>query len=390
MHGGSSNSCATPPAGATTYTYDERGDRIGELAPSNVGTCDAYDQVDRLTSIATGTGSSCVGPKTVGTYAYDGSGLRMSKTVAGTTTQFTWDESGELPLLLQEKVGSAPLRSYIYGPSGLVLEQIDSSGNVHYYHQDQLGSTRVITNSSGTVDATYTYGPYGIIASSTNPGAVSNPFLFAGRYRDVTTGLYYLHARYYDPAAAQFLTVDPAVSTTGSAYAYVAGNPLNASDPNGLAPCATGDTPNSVAPCPTPTVTPRPTPTSTPPGASPPSPGGAQSCSYTYPLGPGETICPPGVVPASMTALVCDAAGSCVAVTVGIGSCFLLPDGSAVTWDGSTATIGPPPLTSPREQSGPVPTSQSNCVWKLINVGFEDMPMCVPPSAPDAQDHDGG
>jgi uncharacterized protein RhaS with RHS repeats len=41
-------------------------------------------------------------------------------------------------------------------------------------------------------------------------------------------------ARYYDPATAQFLTVDPDVATTLSPYGYVAGDPLNASDPGGL------------------------------------------------------------------------------------------------------------------------------------------------------------
>ena len=41
-------------------------------------------------------------------------------------------------------------------------------------------------------------------------------------------------ARYYDPATAQFLTVDPAVSTTLSPYGYVQGDPLNATDASGL------------------------------------------------------------------------------------------------------------------------------------------------------------
>jgi len=41
-------------------------------------------------------------------------------------------------------------------------------------------------------------------------------------------------ARYYDPATAQFLTVDPDAAITLSAYGYVRGNPLNASDPGGL------------------------------------------------------------------------------------------------------------------------------------------------------------
>jgi RHS repeat-associated protein len=51
---------------------------------------------------------------------------------------------------------------------------------------------------------------------------------------DDESGLYYLRARYYDPTTAQFLTRAPTVSKTRSPYVYVAGNPLNATDPRGL------------------------------------------------------------------------------------------------------------------------------------------------------------
>jgi len=40
-------------------------------------------------------------------------------------------------------------------------------------------------------------------------------------------------ARYYDPATAQFLSVDPKVARTLSPYGYVDGNPLNETDPRG-------------------------------------------------------------------------------------------------------------------------------------------------------------
>jgi len=232
--GTSSNNCETPPTGATTYAYDERGNRTVAVTAANTGTCEAYDQADRLTSITTGTGSACSSPAAVGTYAYNGAGLRMSKTVSEATTQFTWNESGELPLLLQEQTGNANAQDYIYGPSGLPIEQVDGNGNAHFYHDNALGSTRAVTNSSGAVDATYTYDPYGNIESSTDPGAIANPFLFAGEYRDGESGLYYLHARYYDPFTGQFLTEDPMVAITGSPYGYVAGNPTNGSDPTGM------------------------------------------------------------------------------------------------------------------------------------------------------------
>ena len=51
---------------------------------------------------------------------------------------------------------------------------------------------------------------------------------------DPETGLIYLRARHYDPNTAQFLTRDPAVAITRSAYGYVADNPLHGSDPSGL------------------------------------------------------------------------------------------------------------------------------------------------------------
>jgi hypothetical protein len=35
-----------------------------------------------------------------------------------------------------------------------VLEQIDGSGTAYYYHADQLGSVRALTNQSGAVAAT--------------------------------------------------------------------------------------------------------------------------------------------------------------------------------------------------------------------------------------------
>ncbi len=39
---------------------------------------------------------------------------------------------------------------------------------------------------------------------------------------------------YYDPSTGQFLTRDPIEALTRSAYGYVYGNPLNATDPSGL------------------------------------------------------------------------------------------------------------------------------------------------------------
>jgi RHS repeat-associated protein len=81
----------------------------------------------------------------------------------------------------------------------------------YYYHTDQLGSVRDLTDSSGSVVNTYEYDAYGVPSSSGTTGTAYNPFGFSGEYKDSETGLIYLRARYYDPATQQFLTRDPLV-----------------------------------------------------------------------------------------------------------------------------------------------------------------------------------
>ena len=150
----------------------------------------------------------------------------MSKAVNGTSEAFTWNESGSLPLLLTDGT-----TDYVYGLTGLPIEQITGGGTVTYYHQDHLGSTRMLTSSTGAVVGTYAYGPYGNITKAT--GSVANPLQFAGQYLDSESGLYYLRARYYSPSTGQFRSVDPIVKLTRSPYGYAKDNPVNASDPTG-------------------------------------------------------------------------------------------------------------------------------------------------------------
>lgn len=211
-------------SGSNSYTYDGRGNRISLTPSSGPDTCEVWDTGNHLSEVEQGTGTTCNSATVEGSYLYNGDGLRMSKTVGTTTTTAAWDLSGSLPLQIAD--GST---YYVYGPEGLPLEQINGS-TVLWYHHDQIGSTRAITNSSGTVEATYQFDPYGTILSSTNPGGVSNPFMFQGQYLDSESGLYYLQARYYDPTTAQFLSVDPLLPSTRSPYAYVSGNPLNEVD----------------------------------------------------------------------------------------------------------------------------------------------------------------
>ena len=71
------------------------------------------------------------------------------------------------------------------------------------------------------------------LTGTSSPGPATSPFGFAGGYTD-SSGLVYLINRYYAPMLRQFISVDPAVATTGTPYAYAGNNPVNWADPSGL------------------------------------------------------------------------------------------------------------------------------------------------------------
>jgi len=120
----------------------------------------------------------------------------------------------------------------MYGPSEISIEQINNTtGTITYLHHDQAGSTRLLTGSTGTVTGKCTYNAYG---TPTCEGTTTTPLGFDGQYTSSDTGLIYLRNRVYDPATAQFLTVDPLEMVTRAPYTYGEDNPLNRGDATGL------------------------------------------------------------------------------------------------------------------------------------------------------------
>ena len=97
--------------------------------------------------------------------------------------------------------------SCIYGPRGLLGEQINSEGTPTYLYHDQQGSTRLLTSPTGTVTGSTTYTPYGAIRE----------LGYDGQYPNADTGVIYLRRRTHDPVTAQFVSVDPEVAKTGVA-----------------------------------------------------------------------------------------------------------------------------------------------------------------------------
>jgi RHS repeat-associated protein len=209
-----------------TYAYDELGERTKATPEKGGASAYGYDQAGNLISVERPEKESI--PKIEDAYAYNGEGLRTSQTISGTTSYLAWNLTEGLPLILSDSTNS-----YIYGPGGLPVEQINNStGTVLYLHHDQSGSTRLLTGSTGKTEATFTYGPYGELTGST--GTATTPLGYDGQYTSSDTGLIYLRNRVYDPKTAQFLTVDPLVSISGAPYNYAGDNPLTYGDSLGL------------------------------------------------------------------------------------------------------------------------------------------------------------
>lgn len=215
---------ATESVGPTrTFSY-VAGNRVDETVEGKE-THFSYDQAGRLVTVGR-----------LATYTYDGDGLRTSKTMDGTTTEYTWQHAETLPMLLQ-----AGDTYYIYGPTGAPVEQITAETPT-YLLQDEQGSTRLLTNAEGKLAGTYSYDAWGNTTAHTG---TSSGIQYAGQYVDEETGYEYLRGRYYDPSTGQFLTPDPGYATTLARYGYAEDDPPNASDPSGLF-CVIGHDPNGA------------------------------------------------------------------------------------------------------------------------------------------------
>lgn len=227
---------AATPAATTQWTYND----ANQVSAQNSSTTGwSYDADGQQTSSPTwGTGNytnrgalaSVTTPGTTSTTTFDYLGLgNTTRTRAGTTSYST----SALGLATADTSNSGTaVTSFHYTNDGQLLASCDPAGNRQYYLTDNLGSIVAITDATGAVTATYSYGPYGTTRTATGTAAAANPFRYIGGYLDTATGLYKLGARYYDPATGRFTQLDP--SGQDPHYVYSANDPINAADPSGL------------------------------------------------------------------------------------------------------------------------------------------------------------
>jgi RHS repeat-associated protein len=115
--------------------------------------------------------------------------------------------------------------------------EADVGSDVLYYHRDRQGSVIATTVTGGRVGYRYRYDAYGLLDRILEPAVAlgvdaTSDLGYTGGLK-LSGSLLHLNARVYDPRLRRFLQAD---SVDLFRYAYVAGDPANATDPAGLMP----------------------------------------------------------------------------------------------------------------------------------------------------------
>jgi RHS repeat-associated protein len=110
------------------------------------------------------------------------------------------------------------------------------SQTAHYsVHTDHQGSVRAVPDLTGQIVNSHAYDAYGNAEAAVE--SLPQRFRYTGREWDGVTRLYHYRARAYDPETGRFLQEDPLWFNAGdlNVYRYVGNNPVNATDPSGMA-----------------------------------------------------------------------------------------------------------------------------------------------------------
>jgi RHS repeat-associated protein len=245
---------------STTRTHDRRGNLISSVQPAET-LLYTWDDENQLVSVLLDPPSSPAFQPWRIDFIYDGL-RRLRRMVQYTWNGSAWTSQGEVRylydgmLIVQERSSAntpqvhysrgLDLSGTIHGAGGigglLMRSHGYSAGNWsshNAYHSDANGNVTALVNSSGVLQASYKYNPYGGLISSSGTLASANRMRFSSKPAIFSSsgawGFYYYGYRFYDPVNQRWLNRDPLGEAGGrNLYGFVGNDAANLFDPLGL------------------------------------------------------------------------------------------------------------------------------------------------------------
>lgn len=213
----------------TTFTYDENGNRLTKTQGSTEEQY-TWDARNRLIALWRNGGL-------VARYDYHWTGLRASKETFGPgASLIRFDYDG--PWLLSESnVLRNTLTRYHRDAQGR-LRSIRRNVETRQVITDGIGTPIALLTYEGATVARFRFDVWGNRVEAEGVEQSPMPMRHSGHYFDEESGLYYLGARYYDPALGAFISEDPAEGKpeepiTSNPYVAFGANPATYGDPDG-------------------------------------------------------------------------------------------------------------------------------------------------------------
>jgi RHS repeat-associated protein len=232
-------SVATPCSGSAStelshYSYDGAGEETAITPKSDTsGTSFAFNAASQLATLTPSSESAY-------SLSYGGTGQNDLR------SRGSGDELGNSLLGLTHENNNGSVSAFERTPNGMLIDLRTPSGNFNPLYDAQGDVIAMVNASTGKVERTFRYGPYGENVKSEGTQTVPYPFGYKGGYRmpggnagrgNVANGLIHFGERYYDPTTGRWTQRDPSAQAASllqnDDFGFAGSDPVNLNDPSG-------------------------------------------------------------------------------------------------------------------------------------------------------------